>query len=167
VRYETVYDVLDDGYHVLGWEWCGTAVCGLILTLVVCLLHSHKWRLTGYPPRNNPWFILLGVSVIGIGFLGITFSKVLEQYRCKRWAAGGDYQTAEGDITGWSVGHDGYTKLHVANVRLTYRDLSGGFRGEFTKPGVRPGLLCKGQPVRIAYHEGQEGRILRIEVPIP
>jgi hypothetical protein len=101
------------------------------------------------------------------GFVSIPFSKILEQYRCKRWAASGDYETVEGEITGCSVGRGGYTSIHVANVRLTFRDLSGGFRGDFTKPGVRPDLLRKGQTVRIAYHEGQEGRILRIEVPSP
>jgi hypothetical protein len=167
VHYETVYDVLDDGYHVLGWEWCGTAIGGVILVLTVCMLHSHKWRLTGYPPRSNPWGVLLVAGIIEIGFVSITLSKTVEQYRCKCWAATGDYQTVEGGITGWSVGHSGYTAIYVANVRLIFRDLSGGFRGEFTKPGVDPGLLRKGQPVRIAFHEGEEGRILRIEVPSP
>jgi hypothetical protein len=164
MQYEAVYDVRDDGYHVLGWEWFGIAICAVILMLVVCVLHSHRWRLTGYPSRSNPWVMLLGVGILEIGFLSITFSKILEQHRCKRWATSGDYRTVEGDITGLSS-HSGYTKIYVANVRFSFRDLSGGFRGELTKPGASPDLLRKGQHVRIAYQEGQEGRILRIEVP--
>jgi hypothetical protein len=136
-----------------------------MLLLWACVLHSHRWRLTGYPSRGNPWVALLVVGVIEIVFVSVTVSKMVEQYRCKRWAESGEYQTVERDIAGWSAGRSGYTRIYVANVGLTFRELSGGFRGELTKPGADPGLLRKGQPVRIAYREGQEGRILRIEVP--
>jgi hypothetical protein len=66
VQYEIVYDVLDDGYHVLGWEWVGIRLGGVMLALWACVLHSHRWRLTGYPSRGNPWVAFLVVGLIEI-----------------------------------------------------------------------------------------------------
>jgi hypothetical protein len=162
-----VYDVVDDSYISLSWATPGLVLSALVIAIAVGILHVNKWRLSGYPSRSNPWFFLFIGSVVAIAFLYLPVNKALEQHCCKRWAASGDFQTLEGDITGkWNK--KGYTHFRAADTDFAFRnDMSGGFSGKFTKPGVAPDLLQEGQHVRITYHEGQERRILRIEVPGP
>jgi hypothetical protein len=162
MQYQTIYNVLDDGYRVWGWEWIGHPFCGVILVLLVGWARANKWRFTGYSRKENPWPFIFIFGAMEIFFAGVTLNRVIEQSRCKRWAATGDYQVVEGEFKG--IGTRKFRYVYVGDVMIPFENDSGGFRGDFTKRGIVP---REGQPARMAYHEGRLGRILRIEVASP
>jgi hypothetical protein len=161
LRYETVYDVLEDSYH-WGFEWLAVPLAVALFVLSVRQLRRHDWQMTGYPQSlGNPWIGFVVGGVIMIVSTGIAYSRIAEQYRCKNWSRSGEFQIVQGEISG-SQCIKGRYAFTVAGVALEYHADSAGFRGAFTTPGVPRELLRDGQVVRIAHHER---RILRIEIP--
>jgi hypothetical protein len=163
LRYETGYDVLKDSYH-WGFEWLVIPLAVVLFVLSVHQLRRHGWQMTGYPQSlGNPWVGFVAGGVLMIGFSGIAYTHIAEQYRCKRWFRNGEFQVVQGEVSGsrWFKGRHAFT---VAGVTFEYQANSAGFHGAFTTPGVPPELLRDGQVVRIAYHEE---RILCVEIPSP
>lgn len=161
MRYETVYDALEQSYQ-WGFEWLVVPLGVAIFILSVRQLGRHGWQMSGYPrPGGNPWVGFVAGGVVMIVFAGIAYSHIAEQYRCKNWSRNEEFQIVQGEISG-SQQFKGRYAFTVAGVALEYQADSAGFHGEFTTPGVPRELLRDGQVVRIAYHEG---RILRIEIP--
>jgi hypothetical protein len=95
-----------------------------------------------------------------------TYPLFADQRQCKDWARAGNYQMAEGRVTGLirERGRNQPTHFKVGSADFTYHGFqpwTGGFHGVCMAPDAQDLCLREGLPVRIAYYDG---RILRIEV---
>jgi hypothetical protein len=169
VDYRVAYDVLREGYDLrFSLAMLVPFLFGVGMTVVIWRAALHDLSDPDRSKRRLSANPLLGFALpplITLCFGWGVCRPVVAHWRARVWAEGGDYEVAEGPVSGVWHGPKDSTLFAVSGVPFHYRVAwdaeGGGFRGTFTAPGVPADALRPGTPVRVAHHGDC---ILRIEI---